>query len=435
MAVAKALRRTLVVPPFLWMESQSAPTQHWFAASHFFDLRGMARSQPIIELRDFAALVNSSRSGGGALGSYLYPPYLLPASAPQYSGAFFRQHGIRFDGPRLISPFHEAKQASSGRSDEPYRAGEGLGYWRAAALHLPRQQREMRARHDEMVRRGEPAGQSEEELGRSPLVALVGAHSKQIEDWRGVARDHPEVEGEVEAGREAARDAAAAPDTLALDFAPSYNFAVDDFEFDRELVTVQRATPFHPRLHALADAAVASLFAAPSAGYVAAHLRRDGYQGYCSGAGLGHYGGRRYGVSVSAEMCYPSVQQAAAAIRQAIDRHSAGLSAGLPRPASGGARSVLLATNSIDAAEIDELRLELARGAREVALLRWAPPPALLRESPELVPAVEMLLCARAELFVGTLPSTFSATILVQRDALGRPRNTTSFFGAARFFP
>ena len=45
-----------------------------------------------------------------------------------------------------------------------------------------------------------------------------------------------------------------------------------------------------------------------------------------------------------------------------------------------------------------------------------------------------MLLCARATAFVGTLPSTFSAHILVQRDLLGKRRNTTSFFGAPRYF-
>lgn len=44
---------------------------------------------------------------------------------------------------------------------------------------------------------------------------------------------------------------------------------------------------------------------------------------------------------------------------------------------------------------------------------------------------VELLLCARAAIFVGTWPSTFSATIVAQRDARGLPRNTTAFFGFA----
>ena len=55
-------------------------------------------------------------------------------------------------------------------------------------------------------------------------------------------------------------------------------------------------------------------------------------------------------------------------------------------------------------------------------------PPACAR-APELVPSVELLLCARAAAFVGTWPSTFSATVVAQRDARLLPRNTTHFFG------
>ena len=84
-------------------------------------------------------------------------------------------------------------------------------------------------------------------------------------------------------------------------------------------------------------------------------------------------------------------------------------------------QSVLLATNSFDEAELAQLH-EL------VPFRRWQPD-AADRPPPEWLPAVELLLCARAAAFVGTLPSTWSASVLVQRDLLGAARNSTSFFG------
>jgi len=196
------------------------------------------------------------------------------------------------------------------------------------------------------------------------------------------------------------------PDVLALDFAPAYNFRLDDFEFDGELQAVQRAVRFTPRLHALATDAARTTFGHEP--YLAAHLRRDGYDAYCAGAGgLGHYGRVRYGVPVTPEACFPSIAQVAAALHAALRRHRL--------------RSVLLATNSIDAAELQELHAT-------VPFRRWHAGPTAASH-PEWVPLVEMLLCARAAAFVGTLPSTWSASVLVQRDLLRKPRNTTAFFG------
>ena len=45
--------------------------------------------------------------------------------------------------------------------------------------------------------------------------------------------------------------------------------------------------------------------------YVAVHLRRRGYAGFCAGAGLRHYGGRRFGVQVSSAMCMPAAEAVA----------------------------------------------------------------------------------------------------------------------------
>ena len=69
-----------------------------------------------------------------------------------------------------------------------------------------------------------------------------------------------------------------------------------------------------------------------------------------------------------------------------------------------------------------------------VPFVRWRPPAEVLASTPELVPLVELLLCSRAAAFLGTLPSTFTASILVQRDLRGEARNTSAFFGALDFF-
>ena len=115
---------------------------HAVAASHFLDLCTMRRRQPIIELAAFSEL--AANTSDGWLSHYLYPPYVLPRSdAISFRAAFFRRHGLRFLQPRRMSPFVEAAQATSGRGDEPYAEGEGLGYWRSAALLLGKQQREL----------------------------------------------------------------------------------------------------------------------------------------------------------------------------------------------------------------------------------------------------------------------------------------------------
>ena len=149
-------------------------------------------------------------------------------------------------------------------------------------------------------------------------------------------------------------------------------------DFDPALRQLHRHLRFATPLRAAAAAAAARLFGGDP--YVALHLRRDGYEHYCAGSGLRHYGGMRYGVRVRREMCYPSVVDVAAAVRAAQARH--------------GAWRVLLATNSRDAAELRRLRAL-------VPYERWEPTSRMLARSPELVPAVELLLCSRATAFVG----------------------------------
>jgi len=456
MAVAGALQRTLVLPPFMWMANQSAGEQRWFPASHFLNLCAMRRRQPVIEWDAFAALVG--HTSGGALSHYLHPPYLLTADdTTAFTAAFFHRRGLSFRRRRLASPFDEVRQSASGRGSATYQPGEGRGFWAAAALHLNRQQGELRTLQQQQERRRhwrrsrrfviEPrAGRFDQRQmhddgvddggvhdggvddggvdgggegeGEGPLVQLLMRHSLQLSQWSSLAREHPQLRGEPLLAHNTAHEEEArrhqvpprrTPDALVLDFAPSYNFNLDCFAFDTELRAVQQAAAFAAPLLALAREAQRATLGDDER-YLAAHLRRDGYEYYCFGRGLGHYGGRRFGVAVAEPMCFPSVALVGQTLRELLRRHAL--------------RHVLLATNSIDAAELRALHAEVPH-------VRWQPRSGI---PPEWVPHVELLLCARAAAFVGTLPSTFSTSVVAQRDLLGRERNTSAFFGAPDFF-
>ena len=395
LAVSRALRRTLVLPPLLWMPNQSSPSQLWFPASHFLDLCAIRRHHPTIELHTLARRLARR---GETLSHVLTPPYIVPDGDPAYSGHFFEQSGLRIAHPRLISPHAEAVQATSGRGAEvPFEPREGLGYWRATAIHIGHQQRELRR---QVARGGAGEGSS--------AIQTLSQHVSSLLEWRHLAREHTELGGEplltsaeVEAG---------VIDAVAFDYAPSFNFHLDCFTFDAELRDSHRAIPFAPTLVDLARTAARQLFG--EARFLAAHVRRDGYDRYCSGAGLQGqvFKGRRFGVHVTPEMCYPSMGEVAASLVLLLRRHGIG--------------KVLLATNEVDQSQLRQLQAA-------VPYERWRPPASV---PPEAVPVVEMLLCARAAAFVGTLPSTFTTTILVQRDLRGASRNSTSFFGALDFF-
>ena len=74
-------------------------------------------------------------------------------------------------------------------------------------------------------------------------------------------------------------------DTLAFDYAPSFSFHMDNLQFDFLLLGAMRATRFRPKLVALAEATRTHLFGHNP--YLAAHLRRDGYQNFCFGVRFG----------------------------------------------------------------------------------------------------------------------------------------------------
>lgn len=405
MAVARAMQRTLVLPPFLWMANQSANEQHWFRASHFLDVCALRRRQPVVELEDFVEAVRLQT--GGVLSRYAHPPYLLGgAGATAFNGEFFKTRGLRFRAPRVASPFDEMQQSTSGRGIQGYAPFEGTGFWAAAALHLDRQQAELAelAEHD-------PPTTFHTGDADVRLVDLLTHHATELQQWSPLAAEHPQLRGHPPPSEmnRAASPTHEAPDALVLDFAPAYNFNLDCFAFDAELEAIQRAVVFRPALHALALAAREEMLPG-SERYLAIHLRRDGYEHYCAGGGLARYGRRRFGVAITPSMCFPSITQAIEAIHTALRRHS------LSR--------VLLATNSIDAVELATLHAA-------AAVVRWQPPPTM---PPEWVPHIELILCAMADAFVGTLPSTYTATVLAQRDARGWGRNTSAFFGALDFW-
>ena len=183
--------------------------------------------------------------------------------------------------------------------------------------------------------------------------------------WRSIGGNHPDLRGEPV--QRAAVGGRRLPDTLVFDFAPSYN-CTERFQFDAELLAIQRATRFAPEIRSRAEAAASRLFG--STPFLAAHLRRDGYEHYCSSAtsGLAHYSRRRFGVHVSAEACFPSVEQVAATLRASLVRH--------------GLQRVLLATNSINATELAQLQAL-------VPFQRWEP--GLLGAHTRMGPLIELL--------------------------------------------
>ncbi|CAE7237991.1 unnamed protein product [Symbiodinium natans] len=92
------------------------------------------------------------------------------------------------------------------------------------------------------------------------------------------------------------------------------------------------------------------------------------------------------------------------------------------------ARPLFLATNSQDKEELRRLP--------EMVLHHFGAATRLLQEidlfaaiPPEARPVVELLIAADATSFVGNAISTFSMNILMERDVLGKHRNSTIFQG------
>ena len=202
-------------------------------------------------------------------------------------------------------------------------------------------------------------------------------------------------------------------DILALDFAPSYNFNVTHFAFDGMLRNIHAHVMFTHELEREADRVVEALFNGRP--FVAAHLRRDGYALFCSGRGLLYYNRSRFGYTVTDDMCSPSTRDVADTIDRLLHRH--------------GLHDVFVATNSPSSPEMALLRTTLPIRTFTPPVSAEAPGGSILFARPERLPVLEQLIAARAAVFAGNLVSTFTATIVVERDRRRHPRDTTVFWG------
>ena len=414
LAVATALRRVLVLPPLLWMSHQDAEQQLWFPASHFINVTLIAQNFAVIEWAEFLELEGQKGLEGNVstvtIPYYLMPPYVIPRSDKlAYGGHFFRRNGLRWCSTRRMSPFYEVKQASSGRGGSAFVVGEGASYWRAAALLMPRHNTEMRdlllacgaIQHDEKL----PVPNCEE------LEAeLINHHAMEIMQWRTMGAQFPRLHSKTGPcdGVAGENDCKCSHlDVVAFDFAPSFNFKVDSFDFDPTLQRVRSAIRFTDRLQVMARDLARTMFGTSDVRFGAIHLRRDGYELFCFGRGLQYYKGKRFGYQVTDDMCFPSIAQVAAFANRAMSRH--------------GVEAILLATNSRNSQELAELRQALAVPFHRAS--------EMFTGQPEHLPLVEQLLCAQAVFFIGNVASTFTATVVHERDLREFPRDTFYTWG------
>ena len=112
-------------------------------------------------------------------------------------------------------------------------------------------------------------------------------------------------------------------------------------------------------------------------------------------------------------MCYPPTEAVANQIKAAQRRWGI-------RPGR-----IFLASDS-PSPELFEDLLRREHGLEFVRYGQQGPPPSL---GGEFGLPVDQVLCARAPYFLGNVPSTVTATIVQERDAMGWGRERTSFFG------
>lgn len=267
-------------------------------------------------------------------------------------------------------------------------------------------------------------------------------------------------------------------DVVAFDYPPAFNFHLDRLQFDEHLKSLLRAVTFRLSLHARA-----LLFRRQLLGqrrFLAAHLRLDGYNRFCFSADnadnvdapptteeevaavaavlapLRRSKPRiRFGVPMTAERCYPSIYQVAAELmmqQRALkkqkqkqqqrnhDNHKHNEHTQHAEDTNDVIADVFVATNARDGgAEVKTLQdLLTPVGLRVHTLTEHRAAPltglvALSRDTPEYLPIMEQLLCAQADVFFGTLASTFSVTVASEREHRGWPRASTRFWGGDLF--
>lgn len=438
LSVSRALGRTLVLPPLMWMEHQMADRQHWYPFEHFFNVAKLAERFDVMPLEEFVERYKLRQPGGRLLWWYYYPPYFIQNEPVAYQGLFFQNYmNLSFAWPKRMSPFWEVRMAASGRGEEPYRNGEGRSFWTAARLLLGKLRTEGTAFHEQLTKRprsklaswlGLDSRGSGKLAGGPEEAALVNGQAAELHKWTGVAgtfdigkdlqpaedlerhRVNPHRSGGFESTE---------VDVLAFDFAPSYNFRFDHFNFDWELRRTRRALRFQPALEAVSDSVAVELFNCQP--YVALHLRRDGFSEFCQAEELRAAAGLRklrFGFTVTSATCNPGEQDVLKALEHVGLSHQHG--------------GVFLATNSRDDAEVVRLSQQISLHFG-VVTRRLQDSSIFSSLAAEHQHVVDLLVAARATVFVGNAVSTFSMNILMERDVLGLPRNSTAFCGLGSY--
>ena len=163
------------------------------------------------------------------------------------------------------------------------------------------------------------------------------------------------------------------------------------------------------RVHAEANRVRTALFG--DAPYLAVHIRRgaDRLHDFCHTG----WGQRCFGWNITLDMCYPSTEAVARQIVEAQRQWD------IPDG------NIFLATDS-PRPELFEEILQDTYGVRFARYGQHGPPPTL---GDEFELPVDQVLCADAPYFLGNVPSTVTATIVQERDAIGWGRERTAFFG------
>lgn len=204
---------------------------------------------------------------------------------------------------------------------------------------------------------------------------------------------------------------APADKVLAFDSPVTLGLQIDHLKWGSALRYARGHVRYVGAVYAEAAKVRRGLFGSDDAPYLAVHIRRgaDRLHDFCHTG----WGKRCFGWNITMAMCYPSTEGVAAQIRAAQRKWA------IPPG------HIFLATDS----PRPELFEDLLRDRHGLRFARYGHdgPPQTLGEEFEL--PVDQVLCASAPYFLGNVPSTVTATIVQERDAMGWGRERTDFFG------
>ena len=198
---------------------------------------------------------------------------------------------------------------------------------------------------------------------------------------------------------------------LAFDTPVSLGLQLDHLRWGESLLHARGHVRYVGAVFAEAAKVRRALFGSSDAPYLSVHIRRgaDRLHDFCHTG----WGKRCFGWNITMDMCYPSTEEVARQILDAKARWS------IPDG------HIFLATDS-PRPELFEDVLRDTYGVRFARYGQDGPGPSLGEEY-EL--PVDQVLCASAPYFLGNVPSTVTATIVQERDAMGWDRERTAFFG------